>query len=308
MNAAKFLSACAFALGVITMSAQAAGFRLIEVPAESGRPALLGAMWYPCSEPPGEIDLGPITLPGTKDCPIRGTNLPLVVISHGNLAAYFDHHDTAETLASEGFVVAAINHPGDNFPDFPNATYEQSVPLVMARRPDDIKRLIDFMVRASPAASNIDPKRIGFFGLSAGGYTGLVLVGADPDWAPVLCRSSSAPSICTSILREEFQTRPHLPDLRIGAAVIADPPGPGIWFTADSFAAVKLPVQLWASETGGQRSATYKCHTRECCRRGQKPSGKARVSCGTERRALRLPAVRALDKGCTRILQGSTRL
>jgi hypothetical protein len=40
--------------------AQAAGFRFIEVPADADGPALKGAMWYPCSEPPGEIQLGDI--------------------------------------------------------------------------------------------------------------------------------------------------------------------------------------------------------------------------------------------------------
>jgi predicted dienelactone hydrolase len=122
----------------------------------------------------------------------------------------------------------------------------------MVGRPADIKRLINFMVGVSPAASNIDPNRIGFFGFSAGGYTGLVLIGADPDWAAVLCRFSSATRVCTRILRKEFRAQPLAPEPRIKAAVIADPPGPGIWFTPDSFAAIKVPVQLWASETGGR--------------------------------------------------------
>jgi hypothetical protein len=38
-------------------------------------------------------------------------------------------------------------------------------------------------------------------------------------------------------------------DRRINAAAIADPLS--IFFTADSFAGVTIPVQLWASETGG---------------------------------------------------------
>ena len=36
-------------------------------------------MWYPCSEPPGEIDLGNITVPRVKDCPISSDKLPPVV-------------------------------------------------------------------------------------------------------------------------------------------------------------------------------------------------------------------------------------
>ena len=180
MNAIKFLAA--FALCLVATITEAVGFRLIEVPAEAGSPALSGAMWYPCSKPPGEIDLGSITIRGAKDCPISGQKLPLVVVSHGNLGAFFDHYDTAETLADAGFVVAAVNHRGDNSPP----TFSDGAdPSVMLGRPADIKRLISHMISASPAASNIDPGRIGFFGFSAGGYTGLVLLGAHPDWATV---------------------------------------------------------------------------------------------------------------------------
>jgi predicted dienelactone hydrolase len=245
MNAAKFL--IAFALSLAATIAHAAGFRLIEVPADADGPALSGAMWYPCPEAPGKIDLGTISISGTKDCPITGKKLPLIVISHGNVGAFFDHHDTAETLANAGFVVAAISHRGDNSP--PNFA-DGADPSVMVERPADIKRLITFMVSTSLAATNIDPKRIGFFGFSAGAYTGLVLIGANPDWTAVLCRFSPAPIVCAQILGKEFQARPIVPDLRIKAAVIADPPG--IYFNADSFGKVRVPVQLWASETGGR--------------------------------------------------------
>src|SRR4029077_11066561 len=133
-------------------------------------------------------------------------------------------------------------------PNFPDG----ADPSVMIERPADIRRLIDFMLGASPAASNIDPERIGFFGFSAGAYTGLVLTGANPDWAAVLCRFSSVLSACKQILGKEFRARPVAPEPRIKAAVLADPPGPGIWFTTDSFTSVKVPIQLWASETGGR--------------------------------------------------------
>jgi predicted dienelactone hydrolase len=247
MNVTRFHAALALCL--VTTISQAAGFRLLEVPADADSPALSGAMWYPCSEPPGDIDLGSITLRGAKDCPITGDKLPLIVVSHGNLGAFFDHYDTAETLADAGFVVAAINHRGDNSPpNFPDG----ADPSVMLARPVDIRRLISFMVGASPAASSIDPSRIGFFGFSAGGYTGLVLLGANPDWATVLCRFSPATRACTQTLRKAFQAQPVAPEPRIKAAVIADPPGGGIWFSPDSFGAVKKPIQLWASETGGR--------------------------------------------------------
>jgi predicted dienelactone hydrolase len=244
LDGARFFMAFAFYLTAI--NAQAAGFRLIEVPATVDSPALAGAMWYPCSEPPTEINLGPITVPGTKDCPISGGKLPLVVISHGNLGAFFDHHDTAEALANAGFIVAAITHRGDNIPTLADA----ADPSVMLGRPDDMKRLIDFMLGASPGASIVDPNRIGFFGFSAGAVTGLVLAGARPDWPAILCRFSSTHRACTSILRKDFREFPRKSEPRIKAAVVADPPG--MWLTANGFTSVKLPIQLWASENGGR--------------------------------------------------------
>jgi predicted dienelactone hydrolase len=229
----------AIALSLTATLAQAAGFRFIEVPAAAGGPALKGAMWYPCSEPPGAIDLGGIAVPGVKDCPTSGDKLPLVVLSHGGGGSFIDLHDTAETHADAGFVVAAISHP--------DVSRSRDLSMTV-ERPTDIKRLIDFMLGASPAASKIDPERIGFFGFSLGGYTGLVLIGANPDWviAPVFCQQYQ---VCEQIREKEFAAHSLEHDPRIKAAVLADP-GP-TFLTTDSFAALTVPVQLWASERGG---------------------------------------------------------
>jgi hypothetical protein len=37
---------------------------------------------HPCSGPPGEIHLGPLTVPGARNRAISGEKLPLVVVSH----------------------------------------------------------------------------------------------------------------------------------------------------------------------------------------------------------------------------------
>jgi predicted dienelactone hydrolase len=202
-------------------------------------------MWTPCAEPAAGIGLDNITLPGVKDCPISGDKLPLVVISHGSGGSFVGHHDTAEILADAGFVVAAINHPG-------NTASDNSRVLDLSEfieRPTDIKRLIDFMLGASPAAAKIDPQRIGLFGFSRGGYTGLVVVGTDVDWDSVIRRCEGATAhICNQVRNKEYPARlTH--DPRVKAAVIANPLA--IYFTAASFASVKLPVQLWNTEHGG---------------------------------------------------------
>ena len=240
----KFLAAIGF--WFMATLAQAAGVRSIDIPADADGPAIQGAIWYPCTEPPGEVHLGKATLPGVKDCPLRGDKLPLVVVSHGRGGNFVGHHDTDEMLADAGFVVAAINHPGDNSFDLSRSD-DLSVYL---ERPQDIKRLIDFMVGASPLSSAIDRERIGFFGFSRGGYTGLVLIGTNPDWdkATAFCQHSAAHA-CEQIIRKQYPAQSLTHDPRIKAAVIADPLA--IVFSVESFATVKVPVQLWASERGG---------------------------------------------------------
>jgi len=226
--------------------AHSAGIIVVDVPAAAEGPALEGAMWYPCPQRPGEVPLGKLVLPGVKDCPLPDRKLPLVVISHGRTGNFAGHHDTAEVLADAGFIVAAVNHPGDAVTDL-SRTDDLSI---YVQRPNDIKRLIDFMIDKLALASNIDRERIGLFGFSRGGYTGLAVIGANPDWAIAapLCRQSTT-RVCEQIRGKEFPTQPVTHDPRIKAAVIADPLG--VFFTADSFASVGIPVQLWASEHGG---------------------------------------------------------
>jgi predicted dienelactone hydrolase len=86
--------------------------------------------------------------------------------------------------------------------------------------------------------------------LSSGGYTGLAVIGANPDWANVtaLCQQVTT-HVCEQVRAREFPAQPVTHDPRIRAAIIADPLT--VFFTADSFAAVRIPVQLWASELGG---------------------------------------------------------
>ena len=107
----------AFVLYLASSSAQAAGFKFVEIPGDSQLQALKGAVWYPCAQPARNLKLGPYDLAVAKDCPITGEKLPLVVISHGRGGSFLGHHDTAETLADAGFIVIGVNHPGDNAMD-----------------------------------------------------------------------------------------------------------------------------------------------------------------------------------------------
>jgi predicted dienelactone hydrolase len=232
----------------------AAGLQLIEVPADAGGPALKGAVWYPCAATPEPTKLTSLlSVPAAKDCAIEGEKLPLVVISHGRGGWFAGHHDTAETLADAGFVVAAISHAGDTATDM-SRTDDLAI---LVQRPSDMKRLVDFMLGSSGAsgswqgAQRIDAARIGFFGFSRGGYTGLVLIGGRPDFRRgiALCPPGAKIRMCEQV-RDSTPLPAPSGDPRIKAAIIADPAF-AIFFDKEALKEVKVPVSLWASANGG---------------------------------------------------------
>ncbi|TIX92139.1 alpha/beta fold hydrolase [Rhizobium sp. P44RR-XXIV] len=233
------------ALGFVATAVQAAGLAPIEVPASADDPALNGFVWSPCATQANDLQLGPIIVPAVRGCAIAGEKLPLVVISHGHGGGSLNHHDVAETLADKGFLVVALNHPGDNFSD-PSRAGDISI---MFQRPQDVKRLIDFLLTGWKERAKIDPDRIGFFGFSRGGYTGLVLAGAVPDFRDPTVPCPEPAPICGEIRRNEIPVTPLARDARIKAFVLADPLS--FFSMKASLRAVKAPIQLWSSEQGG---------------------------------------------------------
>jgi predicted dienelactone hydrolase len=225
--------------------AHSAGIQLLD-----SRPDLAGAIWYPCAGEPkafplGDLSVGPeTTLTGVKDCPVPSAKLPLVVFSHGRGGWFGANRDTAEALADAGFVVAAINHPGDNGNDLSRRDDLSE----FASRPVDMVRLLDFMLHDWKDKTVIDPARIGFFGFSKGGYTGLVLIGVTPDFARFAQFCQAKAKVCEQLHNGEAAPNPPH-DARIQAAVVADVPSET--FTQDNLAVVKIPLQFWRSELGG---------------------------------------------------------
>ena len=183
-------------------------------------------------------------LKGAKDCPVTGKKLPLIVFSHGRGGFFGQHHDTAEALADAGFVVAAINHPGDTYSD----SSRRDTLSVLGSRPADIVRLLDFMLKDWKDRAAIDPAKVGFFGFSLGGLTGFVLMGTKPDYARVagLCKETTG--ACAELHNGVTPPDP-IQDERIRAAVIVDP-APGL-LTREHLAVVKVPFQFWRSQLGG---------------------------------------------------------
>jgi predicted dienelactone hydrolase len=234
-----------------TTPAQAAGIRFIDVPADADRPSLAGVVWTPCTAlTPKVAPDESAALPGVVNCPIDGKGLPLIVVSHGRRGAFLAHSDTAAALADAGFVVAAINHPGDTAKDA-GRTDEFSV---LVERPADMKRLTDFMLGAWKEAAVLDPRRIGLFGFSRGAYTGLVVIGGNPDFGALgaFCEKAGASTQkCQDVRAGRLPTEAPVHDPRVGAAILADPPLFEGLFTRERLASVTIPILLWRSALGG---------------------------------------------------------
>ncbi|NER84050.1 MAG: alpha/beta hydrolase, partial [Leptolyngbya sp. SIO1D8] len=113
-------------------------------------------------------------------------NVPLVVISHGlggnrSTLAYL-----AEHLASHGFAVAVVEHPGssaDQLSSLLGGRAREAVePEDMINRPLAVQTLLnelEIATQRDPALRNrIDLQRVGVLGQSMGAYTTLALAGA----------------------------------------------------------------------------------------------------------------------------------
>ncbi|MDQ8755223.1 dienelactone hydrolase [Sphingosinicella sp. LHD-64] len=212
------------------------GFETLTIPDPQGGSIEVG-IWYPAASH---------MQPAAGDpAPVVGEGLPLVVLSHGNGGHFGGHSDTAIALAEAGFVAAALTHGGDNHLD-------QSLATDMPNRPRQLSILIDYLLQDWRGRAHIDPRRIGAFGFSSGGFTVLAAIGARPDPAAVIdhCRHRNDFSDCR--LRAAHPTAsPETwrwrPDARI-RAVVSAAPALGYSFTAESLAGIRIPVQLWQAE------------------------------------------------------------
>ncbi len=108
------------------------------------------------------------------------TRRPLVVLSHGTGGSALQLAWLAEALASQGFVVAGVNHHGNTAAEDTVAPAGFVLPWERAL---DLSVLIDRLLADPEVRAHIDTTRIAVAGFSLGGYTALALAGARLDYA-----------------------------------------------------------------------------------------------------------------------------
>ena len=229
------------------------GFEIARATDSEGQPFAVG-VWYPTEARPWPTTLlGPVLMSVARGAPISGRDLPLVVISHGNGGGVPSHADLALALANAGYVVAAAVHTGDNYAD-DSAVGSASF---FSGRTRQLRAAVDYMLKDWHGRDSIDPERIGAFGFSAGGFTVMTAVGAQPDLRIVAKHCGEAPEFICEVLRHANSAlltsdapkigEPFVPDLRIKAAVVAAP-GLGFTMVPNGFDSVSVPIQLWSGD------------------------------------------------------------
>ena len=162
-----------------------------------------------------------------------------------------------EFLARQGYVVAAVEHPGDR--TFDRGDFGTAKNLF--NRPRDLSVVLDALLADPAVAFFIDADRIGALGHSAGGFTAVVVAGARPKLANLLayCRTHAEDLLtCPEAggarpeeTPEHFayiQGRVSLKDTRIKAAAVFAP-AIGPFFDDAGLAAVDILIMVfWAGQ------------------------------------------------------------
>ncbi len=187
----------------------------------------------------------------------------IVVFSHGLSGDRRGFIPVLEHLASYGYAVAAIEHPGSNtqrlYDLFRGVAKEVSDPSEFSDRPKDVSYLLDELTRLNqtngPLANQLDPSRVGIIGHSFGGYTALALSGAQLNFQTLQTNCSSDefifnaanPSMllqCTALLDPD-QFSENLRDERIQAVMALNPVTSSLFGQA-GYAQIAIPSLIVA--------------------------------------------------------------
>lgn len=259
-SAGKFhrgtLAAVALLLPNALMASEA-GWRQYAVPASAANPeAIQVALFYPTQAPARDIAMGPFAVRVAIMAPPEERFKGLIVLSHGTGGSELGHSSLAEGLARNGYLVAALRHPGDNWQD--RSVWERAPGAFFIERPRQASSVIDALLSDPNWKDRIgaDAKepRIGVLGHSAGGFTAVAMAGGQSDLSRIAahCEKERAddPLFCSmGRTGQPSQGQPPIPpatDKRVRAVFAMAPMG--VVFTASSLAAIEIPTAVYAAE------------------------------------------------------------
>jgi predicted dienelactone hydrolase len=248
--ATLLIAAHAHAYEVGWMQIQVAG-------ATPDAPTTTVALFYPTLAAPRAIAMGPFAINAAIGGKPADKVKALILLSHGIGGSELGHSALAQALARNGYLVAALRHPGDNWQD--RSLIEKSPERYFDERPRQASRVIDWVL-ADPMwkdriATDSQGPRVGALGHSAGGYTVLALAGARPDLSRIRkhcqAEASEDPIFCgvgrpAVAMPPSPAATPSLRDERVRAIVAMAPAG--VVLTAESLATVRPATMIYEAE------------------------------------------------------------
>lgn len=198
----------------------AVGTQSFEIPASGEAPPLIAQVWYPTPDthsgvlapwlPDGALAPGfPYQKMGSarsrahSGVPVADGKLPLLFYEHSWTGHRAENVAQVEDLASRGFIVIAVDHPGQaarvrytdgsviptKLPDNPDLSSDPSVLTFLKLAESCLEQRMADIARVKTALSNhaapmleghLDLTRMGVFGFSFGGTCALRLCARDP--------------------------------------------------------------------------------------------------------------------------------
>ncbi|WCN11872.1 alpha/beta fold hydrolase [Marinomonas mediterranea] len=221
------------------------GLTHVPIYSDSSRP-LDATIWYPTeqSEPQSKI-ADNIAFKGTyavKNAVPKLERFPLVLLSHGYRGHWRNLNWLATRLVQQGYLVAAVDHPGTSTFRHDKIDAEQ-----WWERPADVSRLLDWLQTDSDWQASIDESDISVIGHSLGGWTVMLLAGATVDYASMRQYHDNHPNPRVESVAEEMRldiAKPLdrvLKDLRIQSFVSLDL-GAAHSFSDQSLEQINQPV------------------------------------------------------------------
>ncbi len=230
---------------------------------------LTAIVWYPSEDSAAEKEqyIGPPDAPlfyagrAAKEGTLAPafSKFPLIALSHGTGGSALQVAWLGTYLASRGYIVVAVNHPGNNAV----TGYTTEGFIEGWERANDISTAINNLLADPRFGSKIDPDRIGAAGFSYGGYTMMELAGARTDLNRLLGWCEEQKGACNPPempdLMEKFKTIKQKPDVqrtlqRAGdsyrdpriRAVFAIAPAVARAFKPESLKEIAIPVEIVA--------------------------------------------------------------
>ncbi|CUB05169.1 alpha/beta hydrolase family protein [Marinomonas fungiae] len=181
---------------VSNVSAYSVGFDQVQLFSDSDRP-LKASVWYPSQTHfPLERVAENAAFLGTDvvrvGTPMVG-KFPVVVMSHGYRGNWRNQNWLATRLAQDGFIVMAVDHPG-------TTSFDHSAQAAAQwwQRPKDLSRLLNWLFNESYLRQATDAEDVTAIGHSLGGWTVMLLAGAEFDREQLAreCSLKSNPRVC----------------------------------------------------------------------------------------------------------------